>query len=194
MDILIAVVAGVAQFVAALLGWRVSTKPPRSKKQQYLYEVIFIAAGLFGVGAVITSEWKRSIDQAESRVELRQVTGADNFVFLRPDLNRATERGYQLFTDGVGGIAGGVFNIVPATAIDANHPDYGKGQGQQFLALHSGMATNAFLPAGSWRIEFVSLTTGHYNEFVDIGEINGKPVIKSLRVVRGNKQIYPEEK
>lgn len=194
MDIFIAGIAATAQLVTTYLGWQVSVRPLRDEKQQRLYERLFLIAGAIGLVAVIATAWRADITQTELKTELRVVTGADNFVYLKPDLGERSERGFRLETQGRGSISAGSYFIVPATATSPSHPDYRRGRSVPFLALHSGMLLNDYLPAGDWRIEFVS-SVGHYSQLIEIEVVEGKPRIKRLDVVRADgKKLYPPEK
>lgn len=194
MDIAIAGVAALSQFITAYLGWKVTTTPTllHNPKTQRICEWLFVLAGAAGIITVVASSWRANVSQTELRTEIRVVTGADNFVYLAPDLEARTERGFQVTAQGRGSISAGSYFIVPATATDPKHPDYRRGRAVPFLAIHSGMRLNEYLPAGDWRIEFISTTTGHYNQFVEIGDVDGKPTIKRQTVIRADgKQLFP---
>jgi len=54
VDLILLALAAMCQFVLGVLGFRVSTHPPK-KAHRTRYEIVFIVTGLFGVGAIVWS-------------------------------------------------------------------------------------------------------------------------------------------
>jgi hypothetical protein len=72
-DVAIGVLSALAQFLTAWLGWQVTIKPLGSHqtRKKRLYKLLFLIAGILGVGAVITS----TIRSARANEHLERALG-----------------------------------------------------------------------------------------------------------------------
>lgn len=83
VDISLAVLIGICQFVTAWLGWRVTLNPidpndPKQKKRRRVYQSLFIAAGLSGIALIALTAYRLPRDRAHLSFGIFPTWGGPN--------------------------------------------------------------------------------------------------------------------